>query len=304
MRRTWRGPLVLACLVAVGAVVAYPWLPRPGQTVVNTGVGLAAVAAILVGVRRYRPARRVAWLLFAAGLLASVLGDLVYDLIGYAAGQVPPVSVADLFYLAMYPLLIGGALAAGRPWADRAAGLDAAIVAGGCGLLIWETALKPQLIGAGPLTAGTLLAAAYPALDVVLLGAVVGLLLVPARTATHALVAAGLGLLLVADTVYAELAAHGGYHPGADARPGLAGQLPALDTRRPAPVHAQARGARPGGRPAGVPAAAGGAGRGGADRAAVRRPRRQRRGGRVADRRRDAAGPADHGPAGGARPPP
>ena len=215
MRRTWRGPLVLACLVAVGAVVAYPWLPRPGQTVVNTGVGLAAVAAILVGVRRYRPVRRVAWLLFAAGLLAWVLGDLIYDLIGYAAGQAPPVSVADLFYLAMYPLLIGGALAAGRPWADRAAGLDAAIVAGGCWLLIWETALKPQLIGAGPLTAGTLLAAAYPALDVVLLGAVVGLLLVPARTATHALVAAGLGLLLVADTVYAELAAHGSYHPGA-----------------------------------------------------------------------------------------
>ena len=205
---------VAAAALAVPAIGAYPWLPRPAQTVVNTGVGLAAVAAIIVGLRVYRPARPAAWVLFAAGVSASVLGDLAFDLVTYASGQLPEVSVADVFYLAMYPLLLAGAWVAARPRPDRACALDAAIVAGGCGLLVWETVLEPQLVGAGPISAATVLAVTYPMLDVVLVGAVVGLLLVPARSAAHLLVATSLGLLLLADTGYAELAVHGSYAAG------------------------------------------------------------------------------------------
>ena len=209
-----RGRLLAGCLLAAACLVAYPWLPRVAQTVVNTGFGTTAVVAILLGVRRYRPERRAVWWLFAAGVAASALGDLVYDLICYASGEPPLVSVADLFYLAMYPLLLAGAWAGARRLLNRAAWLDAAIVAMGCALIVWATALHPQLVDAGPLTAATVLSATYPALDVCLLGAVVGMLLVPARTLAYLLVVASLGLLLVADTAYAELSAHASYQPG------------------------------------------------------------------------------------------
>ena len=215
MARIRRERLVLGGLLALVSLVAYAWLPRVAQSVVNTGFGVAAVAAILVGIRRYRPERRAAWWLFAAGVAAWVAGDVIYDLIGFATGEPPSVSAADVFYLAMYPLLLAGAWVGARPVLERAAWLDAAIVAAGCGLVVWATALHPQLVVAGPLTPATALTAAYPALDVFLLAAVVGLLLVPARTTSQLLVVASLGLLLIADTACAELAAHGGYQPGA-----------------------------------------------------------------------------------------
>ncbi|MGZ4665614.1 MAG: putative bifunctional diguanylate cyclase/phosphodiesterase [Frankiaceae bacterium] len=215
MTRIRRGRLLAGCLLAAACLITYPWLPRVAQTVVNTGFGMAAVAAILLGIRRYRPECPAVWRLFAAGVAASALGDLVYDLICYATGGPPLVSVADLFYLAMYPLLLAGAWAGARRLLNRAAWLDAAIVAMGCALIVWATALHPQLVGAGPLTAATVLTATYPALDICLLGAVVGMLLVPARTCAYLLVVASLGLLLVADTIYAELSAHSSYEPGA-----------------------------------------------------------------------------------------
>lgn len=97
MARIRRERLVLGGLLALVSLVAYAWLPRVAQSVVNTGFGVAAVAAILVGIRRYRPERRAAWWLFAAGVAAWVAGDVIYDLIGFATGEPPSVSAADVF---------------------------------------------------------------------------------------------------------------------------------------------------------------------------------------------------------------
>jgi diguanylate cyclase (GGDEF)-like protein len=122
-------------------------------------------------------------------------------------------SWADVLYLMLYPLFVGGAIATQRGRWDLSAVLDSLIVAGGCGLFVWIEVIAPQL-AAGPVDAGVLVAIAYPILDVVLFGAVVGMLLVQARTASHILVAASLVLMLVADTVFTGLAVSGAYDSG------------------------------------------------------------------------------------------
>ncbi|MGZ6840322.1 MAG: diguanylate cyclase domain-containing protein, partial [Frankiaceae bacterium] len=203
--------------LAVGATAglgAYVLLPLPAQTVVNGMLGYAGVAAIFAGVRYYRPARRLPWYLFAAGLFATVTGDLTYDAYLLAGNtEVPLPSGADVLYLTLYPLFIGGAIATQRARWDLTAILDSLIVAGGCGLFVWIEVVAPQL-DQGPVDAGVLVAIAYPILDVVLLGAVVGMLLVQARTVSHILVAASLVLMLLADTVFTGLAVSGTYDSG------------------------------------------------------------------------------------------
>ena len=204
-------------LAAVGAAAGlgtYVLLSLPAQTVVNGVLGYAGVAAILAGVRYHRPARRLPWYLFAAGLFATVTGDLIYDaylLVGNT--EVPLPSGADVLYLTLYPLFIGGAIATQRARWDLTAILDSLIVAGGCGLFVWIEVVAPQL-AEGPVDAGVLVAIAYPILDVILLGAVVGMLLVQARTVSHILVAASLVLMLLADTVFTGLAVSGTYDSG------------------------------------------------------------------------------------------
>lgn len=50
--------------------------------------GLGAIAAILVGVRVYRPARRAAWLTLALGVTLEAAGDLT---LSYGTGRAPRV---------------------------------------------------------------------------------------------------------------------------------------------------------------------------------------------------------------------
>jgi hypothetical protein len=74
-------------------------------------LGLSAVVAIAVGARRHHPARPLAWYLLAAGVLSFITGDLIYKVSNEILHIEPPFpSVADLFYLAMYPFLAAGLL--------------------------------------------------------------------------------------------------------------------------------------------------------------------------------------------------
>ena len=69
---------------------------------------LNLLAAALIAVRAYRvTADRLAWILIAAGMACSAMGDVVYAL-WVPDGQSP--SVADPAYLAFYPLVYAGLL--------------------------------------------------------------------------------------------------------------------------------------------------------------------------------------------------
>jgi diguanylate cyclase len=174
--RSWRLYLLLGALAALPIVV----IPDSWwYTAWYDLLGLSAVAAILIGVRRNRPQTRVTWWWLAAGQLLFVVGDLLFDLHERVWQTDAYPSAADGFYLAGYvPLAIGLLLLirARTPGRDRASLIDATIIATGLGLLSWVFLMKPAATNSTLTVAGRVISIAYPAADVLLLALLARLL--------------------------------------------------------------------------------------------------------------------------------
>ena len=127
----------------------------------------------MVGVRRYRPTHPVAWYLLAAGLLCFISGDTIYNVLTDVLHQDDPFpSVADLFYLAMYPFVVGGLLVLVRARTtnrDRASIIDALTMATGMGLLSWVYLIAPYLEATDLTWLARTTSIAYPVADIVVL---------------------------------------------------------------------------------------------------------------------------------------
>jgi hypothetical protein len=196
----------------VAAIVLYFLLPPQGlwSSAVYDLIGLSSVVAILIGVRRHRPARPVIWWCFAAGQLLFVVGDMLYTVIDSVLHQSTFPSVADAFYVGGYPVLALGLLVlirgriSGR---DRAGLIDASIIATGLCLLSWSFLMKPIATDPSLSLAERLVSLAYPLADALLLAMVARLATSPgARTVAYRLLGLALVLLLAFDIVYAVLA--------------------------------------------------------------------------------------------------
>jgi diguanylate cyclase (GGDEF)-like protein len=108
-------------------------------------MGFAATAAILIGIRVNRPVRYLPWQLVAVCTLLTTIGMGIIPNVGDVGlvGQ----AVTGLGYLAGvlgFILLVRGRV----PGGDRAALLDAAIVASGTGVLIWAFGFAPYVVAA------------------------------------------------------------------------------------------------------------------------------------------------------------
>ena len=212
--RGWQWYLVVGTL-ATAPIVVIPdsWW----YTAWYDLVGLSAVAAILVGVRRNRPRSRVTWWLLAVGQLLFVVGDLLFDLHERVWQTDAFPSAADGFYLAGYvPLAIGLLLLirARTPGSDRASLIDAAIIATGLGLLSWVFLMKPAAADSTLTVVGRVISIAYPAADVLLL-ALLARLLVGAGVHNTAfrLLAGSLVVMLAGDVGFAVLAQADAFTP-------------------------------------------------------------------------------------------
>jgi diguanylate cyclase (GGDEF)-like protein len=216
-RMRWLWLCYLACgLVAAGASLSLPDLPA---SVAYQLTGLSAVAAILVGTRLHRPARRGMWYGLAGGLGVFVAGDVVYSVYVYVLHREPFPSPADALYLASYPLLAGALLVMIRSRTggrDRAGLIDALIIATGLGLLSWAFLMRPIASDTSVALGSRLVSIAYPLADVLLLTVIARLYTSRgARSASYRLLATALLLQLGADIVYAGLTTYGGYEGGA-----------------------------------------------------------------------------------------
>jgi diguanylate cyclase (GGDEF)-like protein/PAS domain S-box-containing protein len=171
-----------------------------------TPLGLSAVVASVVGVRRYRPTHPVAWYLLAAGLLCFISGDTIYNVLTDVLHQDDPFpSIADLFYLAMYPFVVGGLLVLVRARTtsrDRASIIDALTLATGMGLLSWVYLIAPYLEATDLTWLARTTSIAYPVADLVVLATLARLCATGIRIRSlQFLVLGSIGLLL-ADVCY------------------------------------------------------------------------------------------------------
>jgi signal transduction histidine kinase len=213
--------------LACGAVVAAAYYLVPATGLVPrwaakiglyNGLGLSAVVAIVVGVRRHRPERPLTWYLFAVGLLSYVTADVIFytyqDILHL---EVFP-SAADVFYLAAYPFLMAGLLLlirARSPGADRASLLDALVVTVGLGMVSWVFLVGPLAHSPDLTVAERVVSMAYPIMDVLLLATAVRLVVDGGpRPPAFWILCCGVGALLVTDTLYSIIQLTGGYHTG------------------------------------------------------------------------------------------
>jgi signal transduction histidine kinase len=196
---------LVAGLAATGLYFLLPW-DSLAQWLLYDLIGAGSAAAVLVGTRLHRPALSAAWYLFAAGLMAFAVGDVLFNF--YARiwhRDLPIPSVADVFYLAGYPLLAAGLVLLvlhTLPQGRREGLIDAALLTTAFGICHWIFVMQPLVTGSSDWV-GQLVALSYPGMDVLLLAALVFLALTPARrTVSYRYLAASVVLLLLADEVY------------------------------------------------------------------------------------------------------
>jgi len=221
MRRAWLAYLAGGGLLAAGYFFLPALTPLPtaaARVVVYTLVGLSAVAAILVGVRRHRPASPLVWYLLAAGRLCYVVADVLFFTLQHIlhVNRVP--TVADAFYLGSYPFVVAGLLLVVRrrsPGGDRAGLIDALIVATGAAVVSWVFLIAPFVGNPQLAVAGQVTSAAYPVVDL-LVAAVAARLATGGggRTAAFRLVGAALLGTLASDSIYVALQLRGTYQAG------------------------------------------------------------------------------------------
>ena len=208
--------LYLALIAPVTAVyLAGPLNYAP----VYNAIGFSACIAMVVGVRAHRPAARWAWYVLAIGQALAVTGDvLAYNYTVLFGGALPDTSIADVFYLASYPVIVAGLLLLLRrrnPGHDWASLLDSAIVTIGLALLSWIVLISP-LAHNTTLPLGTkLVAMAYPLGDILMLGVAARMAVgTGRRSPAYYLMISSIVVVLAADSVYAWSLLHGVYSFG------------------------------------------------------------------------------------------
>jgi signal transduction histidine kinase len=202
----------------VGAALIGVYFVLPSaraQNVLYEVIGVLGAAGILVGVRVNRPARRAPWYLLAAGIGLLVAGDIAWTIYAWL-GPTPYPSLADVLYLAGYPVVAAGLLLLRRPASrtvDRARLSETLIITTGIALLAWEPFIEPYALDASLTLLERLVSLAYPMADLLMISVLVRLAIgASSRAPAYLLLLGGVVSTLVGDAVYAVLATQGTYY--------------------------------------------------------------------------------------------
>jgi diguanylate cyclase (GGDEF)-like protein len=177
--RSGRG-IFLAGIAAVALLCALA--PNSNAARVGYDAAIIVVAAVTWRAGRRPGNDALAWSLMAGGMTCWVVGDLIWDGYAYLDWSRPGVSIADVLYLAGYPLFAAGILrilALRTPGRYREGLLDGISFAIAAAIATWALLVVPTTRDAGLLDA--IVWGAYPFADVLLLAAVAWLVLTPGR---------------------------------------------------------------------------------------------------------------------------
>ena len=179
-----RAPLAFMAILAI-AMAGYFLIADPTlRAVLISAASLLAPVAVAVGIVRHHPVAAAHWATLAVGLALNGVGTAIDWLSWIVADGVGVPSIADVFYLAGYAItFVALLLLVHRHTGDgaRTASIDSAIVSTAVGIVIWVFVVQP-VAHAGELDpVAFAVTAAYPILDVAMLGLAVTILLQPAR---------------------------------------------------------------------------------------------------------------------------
>lgn len=163
---------------------------------------------------------KIAWTLMALAFLSYALGDITWAILELGLNQTPFPSVADVFYLAFYPIFAMGIYLFPRSPYSRSDELkiilEMAIVVLTVSLIFWIFLITPNISGSGDLFTG-LLSVIYIIADFILLFALLRLLYgkFPEKY-YYQLILIGLGViaLIIADSIYSYQELQGTYISG------------------------------------------------------------------------------------------
>ncbi len=216
-----RRPQLWQGYLAFGAIGMFFYLlipPLQGNPVLLNTIGLSSWIAVIVGIRRNKPAYSLPWWLFAVGFLLYWMGN-VYT---YSYPQlilhheVPFPSIGDAIYLTVYPAQMLGLLLLVRkrnPHRNRNSLIDAAILTLGLSLLSWVLQIAPYLHDPTMGLLPKLVSVAYPLGDILMLAATIRLLLDSGRRRpAFYLLSASIVSLLTTDFIYGILTLDNAFH--------------------------------------------------------------------------------------------
>ena len=213
----WAYILLCAALMtlfyAIPLISSWTWDPSDSQSLIWTVLAVMAVAAMALGIVIQRPPTQTVWILLTIGVALTGIADTFWEfpeLVGLRPRDIPYPSILDYLYLASYLFLFAGILLLVRrrsPGRDRAALLDSLIVTTAAALTSWIFIIEPTMASNDLDLATSLVTAAYPLMDILLLGAATRLLfaLDSGRNTSMRIVVVTLIGVLVADTAYAYL---------------------------------------------------------------------------------------------------
>jgi class 3 adenylate cyclase len=202
------------------ALVVFYVLPEGmfQDTIYYPLLALTAFGAIVAGTIWHKPSYRAPWVLFAAGQLLFVIGDVLFGVYEHVINRTPFPSVADAFYLAGYPVLaVGLWLLVRRRSGGRDLGsvIDTAIVTVALGVVSWEFVIIPFTRDDSLSLLEKLTSIAYPLGDVVLLAFAVRLVFDSGvRTVSYVLITLSVLCLAIVDPLYSVLEIKGDYGSG------------------------------------------------------------------------------------------
>ncbi|MDR9467873.1 MAG: GGDEF domain-containing protein [Marinospirillum sp.] len=175
----------------------------------------AAIAIALAVKYRLQLVRPFAWVLIAGALGLAASGHAVWYWLDLH-GLEPFPSVADVFYLSVYPLFMVALWKLGhRSGRDAGALSDALIVGVAAAVPGWALLIDPYLNNPDLSAIQLLVSAAYPVADLILLPLILRLIFLHrARITAHLFLLSGMLAYLVADMLYAHGNSAGWYEPG------------------------------------------------------------------------------------------
>ncbi|MGM0785022.1 MAG: diguanylate cyclase [Pseudomonadota bacterium] len=202
--------------VQIALAISYVLLPygRLASALYIFATALAA-GSICIAVRfRRQLFSPLAWGLIAGALALAATGHGIWYWLDLQ-GLEPFPSLADLFYLAVYPLFGIALWQVGRHGRDDEALGDALIVGISAAVLAWALLIAPHSYDPELALVQLLVSAGYPVADLILLPLILRLVFLQrTRIWAHFLLLMGMLAYLLADILYAQGNSLGWYAPG------------------------------------------------------------------------------------------